>query len=109
MAMIKFQSKPRTGQSSLADIPQDVKDDVDEAYGYLTDHADQEGFAEFETEAERKRWIADVRGYCASREAGVLTFRILPSKNLPVTQVRFGLTANLPGNAAQNNSGRTEG
>lgn len=100
--MISFQDKPAKGRSSVAEIPAEVKEEVEQAYEFLTANPDKEGYAVFDTKEEKTQYAAHVRGYCASREGGVLKFRILPSKNLPETHMRFSLTADLPENAERN-------
>lgn len=95
-------AKPTTaGQASAVEVPQEVKDDVDGIYAHLTAHPDQEGFAEFDTKAEKNTWMNQARVYCKSRAAGALTLRQLPSKHLPENQVRFAITADLPENGAR--------
>ena len=91
-------ASPKPGQSSTIEVPDSVKQDVDEIYAHLREHGDQEGFATFDTADEVAPWMRQVRAYVATREAGALKFRQLPSKHLPDTQIRFKLTADLPAN-----------
>ena len=107
-AKIRFQAKPKSGQSVTIEVPQDVKDDVDETYDYLREHPDQEGFVEFESADEVKTWLAQARAYCATREAGALKFRQLPSKHLPDTQIRFQLSADLPADGERKTAGKNK-
>ena len=95
---------PKPGQASVTDIPQDVKDDIDQMYEHLNAHPGQEGYAKFTAEdgrtlqQETDRWVKFARAYAQSREAGALKFRQLPSKNLPEGEIRFSLTADVPAN-----------
>ena len=94
---------PKPGQGATLDVPQDVKDEIDELYTYTREHPNEEGFVEFtgtedEIKAEMSKWLSQVRSYCRTREAGALKFRQLPSKHLPYGQVRFQLSADLPEN-----------
>ena len=93
---------PKPGQGSSVEVSQETKDEIDGLYKHLTEHPDQEGFVEFDDAKEVAAWLREVRAYCATREAGALKFRQLPSKHLPDTQVRFKLTADLPENGARN-------
>lgn len=92
-------AKPLAGTASAPEIPQDVKDDVEAIYAHLTANPDQEGFAEFANNAEREQFHKQAMAYCRTRAAGALKFRKLNSKNLPVNQMRFQITADLPANA----------
>lgn len=92
---------PKPGQGATLEVPQEVKDEIDGLYDHLRTHEGTEGFAEFDSKAERNKWLNQSRAYCRSREAGALKFRQLPSKHLPDTQVRFMLTADLPENGAR--------
>jgi len=98
MAVIKIVQSARAGQSSTLDIPDEVKNDVDATYDALRQDSNAEAFAEFETGDERKLWLKQVRSYVATRETGALKIRVLPSKHLPETQLRFKITADLPAN-----------
>lgn len=104
---ITHRPSPKPGQASAANVPQEVKDIIDEQYAYLRTHENDEGFGEFDSTDERADFVKNARAYCETREAGLLTFRILPSKNLPATQIRFSLKANLPANAAMQNGTAT--
>lgn len=86
---------PKPGQGATLDVPEDVKDELDELLAHLLDNPGQEGFAEFDDVKEKKEWIRQARSYGRSREAGAFTFRQLPSKHLPDTQVRFAMTADI--------------
>jgi len=95
-------ASPKPGQGATLDIPQDVKDDIDAIYAHLRENPGTEGFAEFDSADEVNKWLAHVRAYVRTREAGALKFRQLPSKHLPDNQLRFSLTADLPENGARN-------
>jgi len=89
---------PKSGQASAVEVPQDVKDEIDEVFAHLRQFPDEEGFVRFDSTEERKAWEAQVRTYAATREAGALKFRRLPSKHLPETELRFKLTVDMPAN-----------
>lgn len=96
---------PKPGQAAAVEVPQEIRDEIDGLYDHLREHTDQEGFVEFDSADEKAEWVKQVRAYCATREAGALKYRQLPSKTLPETQLRFKLTADLETNG-QNASGK---
>lgn len=93
--------KPKAGQSSVVEIRDDIKSDVEEMYAFLAANPNTEGNIVFDTVKELKADLRQIRAYCASREAGALKFRQLNSKHLPDTHVRFQITADLPENGAR--------
>jgi hypothetical protein len=113
MARITFTESAKAGQASTVNIPDEVKEDVEAAYKHLRENPTKEGFVTFgdgtkwdtlkeevqkAVKTERNAWVAQVRGYVATREAGALKFRILPSKHLTPAELRFKLSADLPAN-----------
>jgi hypothetical protein len=79
------------GRSSSPDVPDEVKQDIEDTYAAMLANPGLEANVEFDTENEAKLWVRQVRSYCASREAGALKFRLLPSKHLDATMRRFSL------------------
>ncbi len=82
----------------MADIPQDVRDEMEEAYEQLSGH-DGRIRATFDTEEEALLYCRQAASYCAQRESGVLKFRRSPTKGLPKNVVDFTVKADLPANA----------
>lgn len=82
----------------MADIPEDVRDEMEEAYTQLRGH-DGRIRAEFDTEDEAVLYCRQAASYCAQRENGVIKFRRSPTKGLPKNVVEFTVKANLPANA----------
>lgn len=89
---------PKPGQAAPAEIPQEIKDEIDGLYDHLRQNPGLEGYAEFDTPDEMKEWQRLAASYCKFREAGALKLRKLPAKNLPDNHMRFQLTADLPAN-----------
>jgi|HubBroStandDraft_3_1064219.scaffolds.fasta_scaffold1329920_1 hypothetical protein len=86
--------------SGVIEVSQEVIDDVEGAYAYLADNPNKKALYEGESKEEKLSWIRQARAYAASREAGALSFRILPdkAKTLGDNQMYFRLTADLPTN-----------
>jgi hypothetical protein len=82
----------------LADIPEDVMQEIDDAYENLRGH-DGRIRAEFDTEEEAYIYCRQAASYAAQRPAGVLRFRRSPTKGLPKNVVDFTVKADLPANA----------
>lgn len=86
----------------MADIPQDVRDEMEETYTQLQGH-DGRIRAEFDTEEEANIYCKQAASYCAQRDGGVLKFRRSPTKGLPKNVVDFTVKADLPANAEKKN------
>jgi hypothetical protein len=82
----------------MADIPEDVREEMEEAYTQLQGH-DGRIRAEFDTEDEALLYCRQAASYCAQRDGGVLKFRRSPTKGLPKNVVDFTVKADLPANA----------
>ena len=82
----------------LAEIPEDVQNEMDEAYEQLRGH-DGRIRATFDTEEEANIYCRQAASYCAQRESGALKFRRSPTKGLPKNVVDFTVKADLPANA----------
>jgi len=83
-----------TGLIPLDQIPQEVKDEVEEIYDTLKDN-DGRMRVEFETEAEVKQYAAQVNSYCEQRPVelgGPIRFRRSPTRGLAKTFMDFRVT-----------------
>jgi hypothetical protein len=100
MASISFVAAASSG----VEVSEETVEEVEETYAYLNANPNQKAQAKFATVAEKNSWLRQVRAYCLGREAGALSFRLLPdkAKALPETEIYFRLTANLPANGARN-------
>jgi hypothetical protein len=90
--------------SSGVEVSEEVVKEIEDSYEFLRTHPDMKGQAKFATRDERLAWLRQVRAYCAGREEGKLTFRLLPDKGkaLAENEFYFRVTADLPGNGARN-------
>ncbi len=86
---------------ALDEIPQDVKDFVEDAYKNAR-KTDGRVHAEYETKAELELEFKQMASYCAQRKAGVLKIRKSPTRNLPDNVMEFRVSADLPANGARN-------
>lgn len=87
----------------MAEIPDDVKEEMEEAYAQLAGH-DGRIRAEFDTKDEATLYCRQAASYCSQRAAGVLKFRRSPTKGLPENVVDFTVKADLPANAEKKDS-----
>jgi hypothetical protein len=92
----------------LEQIPQDVMDDMEEAYQLLS-QADGRIRVEFDTKDEKAAFSRQAQSYCAQRPSGKLKFRWSPSKDLPNKDTfgDFRVTVDLEANGADRT--KTEG
>lgn len=81
----------------MDDIPQSVRDEMEEAYKVLS-NSDGRLRATFESEADAKVYARQAASYCKQRPSGVLRFRISPTKGLPKNVFDFRVTADLEEN-----------
>lgn len=81
-----------TALVALDDIPQDVKDEVEEVYANLKANPNGRIRAEFDTPAELRVYVTQVTSYCELRPAGAIRFRKSPTKNLPQNVMDFRIT-----------------
>lgn len=81
---------------ALDDIPQDVKDEVEEVYRNLKANPNGRIRAEFDDASELRMYVTHVTSYCEQRqvngEAAPLRFRKSPTKNLPANKMDFRIT-----------------
>jgi len=92
---------------ALEDIPQDVKELVEEAYA-KSRKGDVRTHVEYDDEEELKREFKQMVSYAAQRPAGVLRVRRSPTRNLPANVMDFKVSADLPANAAANADGKNQ-
>jgi hypothetical protein len=83
----------------LADIPEDVMQEIDDAYENLRGH-DGRIRATFDSKEEADIYCKQAASYAAQRPAGALKFRRSPTKGLAENVVDFTVKADLPANAA---------
>lgn len=76
---------------SLEEIPDEVKNDVEEAYELLKKQNGRLA-VEFPSVGELNLYMAHVKSYCELRPAGAIRFRKSPTKNLKPTQMEFRIT-----------------
>lgn len=105
MARLEFSFVPTataangTPTLTLEDIPQDVRDDIEEVYAYLkTNPAGRMRTPKFASKQEALAWQAMAVAYCKVRPAGEIRFRKSPTKGLPDTVFDFRVTDLLPDN-----------
>lgn len=81
-----------TAVLTLEDIPQDVRDEVEEIYNALKTNPNGRMRAEFDTKEELAAYTTQVTSYCQVRPGGVIRFRKSPTKGLPETAMDFRIT-----------------
>jgi hypothetical protein len=86
------------GSLSLEDIQQDVREDVEEAYAYLSDKPTQRLRAAFADKTAAAVWLAQANVYCRVRPAGEIRIRKSPTRNLPDGTIDFRVADLLPDN-----------
>jgi hypothetical protein len=96
MATLQFipntsQKGGSTLQLSLDDIPQEVRNDIEEAYKVLKTNPGRMR-ANFPSIAELNAYITQAKAYCELRPDGAIRFRKSPSKGLPPTSMDFRIT-----------------
>ena len=99
---LKITVRPSATATATVDIPESTKKEVEGTFIQLTSNPGSEAHVAFETEDERVKWTREARAYCATRDKGALRFRVLPSKSLPVNELRFNITNDLEKNGERN-------
>jgi hypothetical protein len=95
--MANLQFIPTTSNKSgptlltMDDVPQSVRDEVEEVYTVLKANPGRMRAA-FDTLAEMNTYIAQVKAYCDLRPAGAIRFRKSPTKGLKPTEMEFRIT-----------------
>jgi hypothetical protein len=108
MQMTFVPSTSGTGHVPLESIPEDVKADVEEAYGVLRENEGRIHVV-FDTETEANLWARQAASYAAQRPNGALKFRRSPTKGLPKNEIDFRVYADLEANGeAKAKTGETE-
>jgi hypothetical protein len=89
--------------SSGVEVTEEVVEEVEAAYAYMTANPNFKGQAKFGSVSEKNSWLRQVKAYTAGREAGALKFRLLPDKAkvLSDTEFYFRITADLQANGAR--------
>lgn len=77
---------------SLNEIPQEVKDEVEEIYKALKENVDGRMRVEFDNKAECERYMKQVISYCTQRPNGKLRFRKSPTRGLQPNVMDFRIT-----------------
>lgn len=77
---------------TVEEIPQDVRDDVEQVYAALKANPNGRMRVEFADKTEALRWIAVATAYCKIRPAGAIRFRRSPTRGLAENVVDFRIT-----------------
>lgn len=104
---VKITVRPAATASSTVDIRESTKKEVEDTFAALKANPGSEGHSAFDDEDERVKWTREARAYCQTRAKGALRFRVLPSKNLPVNELRFNITNDLEANGERNGRRKT--
>jgi hypothetical protein len=82
------------------EVSEEVVQDIETAYAYLKDHPNEKALYKGASKEEKLSFTRQARAYAAAREAGALSFRVLPdrSKSLADNEMYFRLNADLPAN-----------
>lgn len=83
---------PSKFEMELDAIPQDIRDDVEEAYKACSENPNGRIRAEFDDKAELTRYESLVKAYCNVRPAGQIRFRKSPTKGLAENVMDFRIT-----------------
>lgn len=95
------------GLIPMEEIPQDVRDEMEEAYASLS-KAEGRIRAEFDNEEEANVYCRQAASYCTQRADGALKFRRSPTKGLPKNVVDFRVTRNVEENGQRRADSPTE-
>lgn len=79
-------------EMDLADVPQDVRDDVEDAYKICKANPTGRIRGVFETKTELNQFYAQATAYCAQRPAGAIRIRKSPTKGLTDNVMDFKVT-----------------
>lgn len=93
---IPTQSNAAGGTLDIDEIPQEVKDEVEEIYAGLKANPAGRMRIEFDTVGELVLYANQVQSYCSQRPTGAIRFRRSPTKNLPDTAMDFRISDLLP-------------
>ena len=98
MAKLEFTFVPTnapagSNELTLDEIPQDIRDGVEEVYAYLkTNPAGRMRTPAFADKNAAAVWQALTTAYCKVRPAGAVRFRRSPTRNLPENVIDFRIT-----------------
>jgi hypothetical protein len=104
---VKITVRPAATATSTVNVRESTKKEVEDTFAMLLKNPGSEAHVAFESEDERLKWTREARAYCATRQNGALRFRVLPSKNLPVNELRFNVTNDLEANGARKGRRKT--
>lgn len=91
--------------SAGVEVSEETVQEVEQAYEFLRNNPDQKGYAKFADKDEKNGWLRQVKAYTKGREAGALSFRLLPDKAKALdsdVEIYFRITADLEANGARN-------
>lgn len=92
LVFIPAVSAVTTSLPELADIPQETRDEVEQAYAALKANPGGRFRVEFKSEEELRVYERLVKGYCLNRPDGEIRFRRSPSKGLAKNVMDFRIT-----------------
>lgn len=92
IAFVPTTSSSVTALVALEDIPQDVREEVEQAYTALKSGAVGRFRAKFDSPEELRVYVTQVTSYCEQRPEGAIRFRKSPSKGLPPNVMDFRIT-----------------
>jgi hypothetical protein len=104
---VKITVRPAATATATVNVRESTKKEVEDLFAELVKNPQSEAHLAFESEDERLKWTREARAYCATRKNGALRFRVLPSKNLPVTEMRVNITNDLEANGARKGRRKT--
>jgi hypothetical protein len=94
-------SSNKRQEVSLEDIPQSVKDEVEEIYKALKSNPNGSiRINDFETKAAASVWFAQAQSYVTLRPEGALRIRRTPTSKLPETSLALRIT-DIPAEVAE--------
>jgi len=82
---------PSTFTMDLDSIPQDIRDEVEQAYKAIKENRGAIR-AEFDSKEELAQFENMVKAYCNLRPAGAIRYRRSPVKGMPETEMQFRIT-----------------
>lgn len=91
MADLKFIPNGADTEMALEDIPDEVRNDVEETYALLKRQPGRVSVS-FPSEGELNKYVNLVKAYCKVRPGGEVRFRKSPTRNLAKTTMEFRIT-----------------
>src|SRR5882757_1371764 len=90
---------PVSRNDTIVSVPDEVKQELEEFYAYLSENPGEAGLVTFETDEGQpdvdglKLWDRQARSYLETREAGALVFRKIRTDALADNAMRFTIKA----------------